>query len=193
MKFFALFFTISTLLFAELEISFPEDEEVVDYKSIVAFEFGLGSLSRPKVNTLSGNADIKRDFTNLGFKLGAEDIGLRLFLSYRPIILQDATAQSFGIELDSMIDLSSKMKFFYGLAVGGLLYEIVDNNETSTYKTSWNNYYGFGTGLVFEISKQFEIEFSGRYSITNINDDSVDSSYVFDQFMNYYVGLNYKF
>jgi hypothetical protein len=194
MRFILIFaFLISSLFGEDVEIDFTEDVEKVAYKSIISFEAGFGSIMRPKVDTVSGENDIKRNMKNLGFKIGAEDIGLRLFLSYRPLIIEDSVAQSFGVELDSMIYLSQKMKFFYGLSAGGMFYEIVDENTTSTYNNSWNNYFGFGTGVVFGVSDHLELELSARYSITNFNNDSVDSSYVFDQILNYYLAINYKF
>jgi hypothetical protein len=192
---FATFFITSTSLWGGLDISFEEEEEEITLKQIISLEVGAGSITRLKADTISGESSIKKDLTFAGIKLGAEDIGLRLFLSYRPVIIDDVFTHSFGLELDSMINITDNggLKFFYGLIGGVVLYEIVDQNQTADYTTEASIYYGVETGLNYSFSEKFEIEIGGRFAVTNINDSSADKSYVFDQFLNYYLALNYKY
>jgi len=183
----------SSTIFGEIEEVFPEDESDVKPNQIISIELGKGSIKRPKADTISGKTSIDRDVLFGGIKLGAEDIGLRLFLTYRPMEVDSKFTNSFGLELDSIIDLTSNFRFFYGLNVGGIFYRIVDENQTSDYTKKLTAYYGLESGLVFSFSQNYELEIGGRYSVTNINNDTPDESYIFDQFINYYLAFNYKY
>jgi hypothetical protein len=193
-----IFFTL-LLIFSNLQgaidINFEEDREVVPLKQIISLEVGAGAITRLKADTISGESSIKRDLYFSGIKLGAEDIGLRLFLSYRPALIDNYFTHSFGVELDSVIPIteSESVKFFYGLMAGLVLYEIVDKNQTSGYDNATSPYYGIETGFTFEITPKIEIELGGRFTLTNINDNSTDKSYVFDQFFASYLAFNYKY
>lgn len=186
-------FLFSSTIFGDTEVLFQEDENEFNPNQIVSIEIGGGSITRLKANTLSGQSSIKRDIFSGGIKLGAEDIGLRLFLSYRPLEINSILTHSFGIELDSIIDIASNFKFFYGLIGGAVLYEIVDQNQTSDYTKDLTPYYGVESGFIFAFSEKYELEIGGRYALTNINDKTADKSYVFDQFLNYYLAFNYKY
>ncbi len=191
----------SASLFGEVDLYFSDELEIKDLddksnekpKQIVAVEFGFGKLSRLEADTISKNSSIERDVKITGIKLGAEDIGLRLFLSYRPLVIEDTFTNSFGLELDSTIDIKDKIKFFYGLAIGFMFYEIVDKNMTSSFEKNTTPYYGLEAGFVFNILDNIELESGFRYLVTNINDSSADTSYMFDIYTNYYFGLNFKY
>jgi hypothetical protein len=196
MRLLALFMPI--LLFGDIEIDFQEreDDEVV-YKQIISFELGGGTIQRPKADTLAQESSISRDFYSAGVKIGAEDIGLRLFLSYRPLLIEEEDetilTHSFGLELDSLIDLNERIRLFYGLVGGGIAYEIEDKNSSIEYSKTITPYYGLNLGAIFDLAEHFEFEVGGRFAITNINSSELDSSYIFDNVLNYYIGLNYKY
>ena len=111
---FALIITLS--LFGESDFNLNDEVETEisnkTEKQIVSIEFGFGTISRLEADTISKSSSIDKDVKITGIKLGAEDIGLRLFLSYRPIVVENTFTNSFGIELDSTIDLNNKIKFF---------------------------------------------------------------------------------
>lgn len=183
----------STNLFSNIDLVFEEDIENFNPKQLISIELGNGVVQRLAVDTISGDSSISRDMFFGGIKLGAEDIGLRLFLSYRPTVINSIFTHSFGIELDSMIDINQDFKFFYGLGGGVILYEIEDKNTSTDYSTDIAPYYGIETGIIYSISQKYEIEFGGRYSITNLNSESTDKSYVFDQILNWYLAFNFKY
>jgi len=184
---------LSVSAFADIDISFPEENFDSVSKRLLSVEFGTGTITRMKANTLSEKSDISRDFLFGGLKLGAEDIGLRLFISYRPMEIENEIIHSFGIELDSIIDLSNRFSFFYGLIGGVILYTIEDNNESANYSTDASAYYGVETGLTFKITESHELELGGRFSITNLNNKVADKNYIFDQLTNFYLAYNYKY
>jgi len=193
MKKIILAILLNISVFADIDISFPED--IIDSisKRILSIELGTGSITRMKADTISRSSDISRDLIFGGLKLGAEDIGLRLFLSYRPLEIESEIIHSFGIELDSIIELNNRLNFFYGLVGGIVLYTIEDNNKTLNYTTDASAYYGVETGLTFKISETHEVEFGGRIAITNLNNKVADKNYIFDQFTNIYLAYNYKY
>jgi hypothetical protein len=180
-------------LFGDIEISFPNDEVERQNKQIIGLEFGGGTLKRLKADTINGKSDISRDMLFGGIKLGAEDIGLRLFLSYRPTLIDDNYIHNFGLELDSLIPMGAKFNFFYGLNAGAILYKIVDDNLSTDFNKDSSIYYGIETGLIFKASKKFEFELGGRLVVTNFNNEIADKTYIFDQIISWYLALNYKY
>ena len=190
---FILLILLTIQTFADIDITFQESEKLFEPKQIVSVEFGMGVVQRLQADTISGSSSISRDNIFGGIKLGAEDIGLRLFISYRPMIIDSIFTHSFGLELDSLIDINNNFAFFYGLNGGGILYEIIDNNSGSDYTKDLTAYYGVETGFIYKISEKHELELGGRFSITNVNSESTNKSYIFDQLLNYYLAYNYKY
>jgi len=189
-----LLLTLLTLhLYSDIDISFQESEKPFAPKQIISVEFGLGSVQRLQADTISGSSSISRNIMFGGIKLGAEDIGLRLFVSYRPNFIDSVFTHSFGLELDSMIYINQKISFFYGLNGGFILYQIIDKNIGEDYTKDLTAYYGVETGFIYKISDIHEIEFGGRFSITNINSESTNKSYIFDQLLNTYLAYNFKY
>ncbi len=186
------FISISQI-FGDIDVTLSDTIYEDKSKQIIAVELGGGKLSRPKADTFSQTTSIDRDLYFGAIKLGAEDIGLRLFLTYRPMEIEKTVVHSLGIELDSIINLSSHFKFFYGIIGGTMFYHIVDNNQTYDYKKEATGYYGLESGFIFAFSDSYELEIGGRYSVTNLNDDKADSSYLFDQLTHYYLAFNYKY
>jgi|GEM_PF-1875636 hypothetical protein len=190
-------FIITLSLFGESDFNLNDEVETEisnkTEKQIVSIEFGFGTISRLEADTISKNSSIDKNVQITGIKLGAEDIGLRLFLSYRPIVVENTFTNSFGIELDSTIDLNNKIKFFYGISLGTIIYKIVDKNDTSSFNKKTTGYYGLEGGFIFNILENIELESGMRYMITNLNDSSAGTSYMFDQYMNYYLALNIKY
>jgi len=193
MKNILILILITSTIIADIDISFQEDAMEFNPKQIVSIEIGGGSIKRVQADTISGSSSIDRSMFFGGIKLGSEDIGLRLFLSYRLAEIDSIIAHSFGLELDSIIDLSTNFAFFYGLNVGAILYEIVDKNSSSDYTTDATPYYGIEAGLIYKLSDKHELEFGGRFSVTNLNSESADKSYIFDQLINYYLAYNFKY
>ncbi|HIC10146.1 MAG TPA: hypothetical protein EYO61_02140 [Campylobacterales bacterium] len=177
-----------------LEYYFPEENGETQAKRIISIEIGKGEISRPKADTLAKKEDITRDIEFGAIKLGAEDLGMRLFLSYRPMeVEKDIFTHSFGLELDSMVDISSHFRFFYGLVGGVILYQIEDKNSSVGYTKDSTGYYGLEGGFIIAFTENYELEIGGRYSVTNINNDTPDSSYIFDRLIHYYLAFNYRY
>jgi hypothetical protein len=188
----SIFLLSSLVLWADIDLSFQEEESEFKPRQIISIELGGGSIQRLQADTISGTS-IDRSLSFAGIKLGAEDIGLRLFLSYRPMDIEGIFTHSFGLELDSMVDISSSVRFFYGLVGGVVMYEIIDRNQTTDYTKESTPYYGVESGFIYALSESFELELGVRYALTNINDKTADKSYMFDQFFIYNLALNYKY
>jgi hypothetical protein len=173
-------------LLADIDIVLDDQTPQVEGKQIISLEFGLGSLQRLRADTVSKQSAIKHDLGFGGFKLGAEDIGLRLFLSYRSYDIESVWVNDFGFSFDSVIDINTKFQFFYGLNGGVLNYKIVDKHETSSYNKDLTPYYGLESGFIFKFDNHNEIELGGRFLITNMNKTD-NQSRMFDQLIIYYI------
>jgi hypothetical protein len=196
-KFLLLIFVFINLLFtefllADIDIVLDDRTPQVEGKQVISLEFGLGTLQRLRADTVSKKSAIKHNLGFGGFKLGAEDIGLRLFLSYRSYDIEAVWVNDFGISFDSVIDIGSRFQFFYGLNGGVISYQIVDKNETSSYNKDFTPYYGLESGFIFKFDKHNEIELGGRFMITNINKTD-NQSRIFDNLITYYIAYNFLF
>jgi len=196
-KFLLLIFVLINLLFtefllADIDIVLDDRVEEVKGKQIFSFEFGLGTLQRLRADTISKKSAIKHNLGFGGFKLGAEDIGLRLFLGYRSYGIESVWVNDFGLSFDSVVGIGTSFKFFYGLNGGVIDYQIVDENETSSYNKDYTPYYGLETGFIFQLNNHNEIELGGRFMITNINTTD-NKNRIFDQLITYYIAYNLLF
>ena len=89
-------------LLADIDIVLDDRVEEVKGKQIFSFEFGLGTLQRLRADTISKKSAIKHNLGFGGFKLGAEDIGLRLFLGYRSYGIESVWVNDFGLSFDNL-------------------------------------------------------------------------------------------
>jgi hypothetical protein len=185
---FLLLFSVK--LFGDIEVYFQEDEIEYIPKHLIAVEFLVGSISRSEANIDKKDVVHNRSMSGAGIKIGAEDMGLRLFLSYRTIDIKGVLTYSYGLEIDSLITTESIWKFFYGAHVGGICYKFDGENS---YKEKTSPYYGLELGVIAELSNSYDFEVGARYSLTHPEKSSISTAYVVDEILNYYIALNFKY
>jgi hypothetical protein len=174
-------------LWGDIEVYFQEDEIEYVPKHLFSVEFMMGTISRSEANIDEKVTIHDRAIKSTGFKIGAEDMGLRLFFSYRPMEIDNVFTYSYGVELDSMIVTESIWRLFYGIHLGGLKYSF-DKNDDSTAP-----YYGFELGIIAEIFENYDLEVGARYSLTHPDNSSISTAYVVDEVLNYYFAVNFKY
>lgn len=182
--------TLFTSLWGDIEVYFQEDEIEYIPKHLFSVEFMMGTISRSEANIDDKVTIHDRAIKSTGFKIGAEDMGLRLFFSYRPMEIDGVFTYSYGVELDSMIVTDSIWRIFYGIHIGGLKYKF-DSGDGYIEETS--PYYGFELGVIAEIFENYDLEVGARYSLTHPENNSISTAYIVDEVLNYYFAINFKY
>jgi hypothetical protein len=195
--FIFLFFVFSIqFLNAEIELYFEQESRDIP-KQIISLEIGTGSFSRTYTQMVNKETKIdnKQQYFG-GFKIGAEDIGLRLFLSGRYLNIEDVNTYSYGFELDSFFNKSSEtFRAFYGINFGLIDYKLnkIESENDPDFERVTTPYYGIQLGAVYSFNANFETEFGTRYALTNFNSNEFDTSYIIDEIWTVYFSINYKY
>jgi len=184
-----LLITISSL-WSDIEVYFQEDEIEYVPKHLISVEFLMGTISRSEANIDEKVTIHDRSIRSTGIKIGAEDMGLRLFFSYRPLTIDGIFTYSYGLELDSMIVTDSIWKLFYGVHIGALNYKF---DSGDSYKEENSPYYGFELGIIAEVFENYDLEVGARYSLTHPENSSISTAYIVDEILNYYLAINFKY
>ena len=158
--------------------------------SLVGLELGYSSFDVENDDTPVMRETYK--FASGGLKIGAQTENYRIFLSARNMQISDFEhANTFGGELQYLINFSQYANFYLGVNAGLAEMQVVDTADVT--RSISDPYFGGDIGMNLHVNDSIDLEFGVRAMSLNVENDKNNVVYTFNRIISGYTSLIFKY